>query len=99
MPAFVIGKDHRVIHWNRALEKLSGIPATQIMGTRQHWRAFYQGERPCMADLLIEGKLNKIPQWYAGKFRKSDLIEDAFEATDFFPISKRAAVGCTSRLP
>jgi len=27
IPAFVIGKDHRVIYWNRALSELSGIRA------------------------------------------------------------------------
>ena len=85
IPAFVIGKDHRVIYWNRALEKLSNIPAKEIVGTRQHWKAFYGTERPCMADLLVDSALAKIPKWYSGKYRKSDLIEEAYEATDFFP--------------
>ena len=85
IPAFVIGKDHRVIYWNRALEKLSNIPANEVVGTHQHWRAFYGKERPCMADLLVDSALEKIPKWYSGKYRKSDLIEEAYEATDFFP--------------
>jgi signal transduction histidine kinase/ribosomal protein L39E len=85
IPAFVIGKDRRLIYWNRALEELSGIRAKDIIGTREHWRAFYKKKRPCMADLLIEGKVDKIPQWYAGKYTKSKLIDEAFEATDFFP--------------
>jgi PAS domain S-box-containing protein len=85
IPAFVIGKDHRVIYWNRALEKLSNIPAREVVGTRQQWRAFYAEERPCMADLLVDGAMEKVPQWYAGKYQKSDLLEDAYEATDFFP--------------
>jgi len=85
IPAFVIGKDRRVIYWNRALEELSGIAAKKVIGTREHWRAFYNKKRPCMADLLIEGKLDKIPEWYAGKYSKSSLIDEAFEATDFFP--------------
>jgi len=85
IPAFVIGKDHRVIYWNGALEKLSNIPAREVVGTRQQWRAFYAEERPCMADLLVDGAMEKVPQWYAGKYRKSELLEDAYEATDFFP--------------
>ncbi|MCX5828500.1 MAG: PAS domain-containing protein [Deltaproteobacteria bacterium] len=83
--AFVIGKDHKVIYWNRALEKLSSIPAADVVGTNQQWKAFYSKERPCMADLLVDSALEKIPKWYSGKYQKSDLIEDAFEATDFFP--------------
>ncbi len=85
IPMFVIGKDRRVIYWNRALEELSGIRAKEVIGTREHWRAFYKKKRPCMADLLIEGKVDRIPEWYAGKYSKSKLIDEAFEATDFFP--------------
>jgi PAS domain-containing protein len=85
IPAFVIGKDHKVILWNRALEKLSKIPAEDMIGTDQHWRAFYAEERPCMADLLVDSAVKNISKWYSGKYRKFDVAEDAFEATDFFP--------------
>ena len=61
------------------------IPAEEIIGTDQHWRAFYAKERPCMADLLVDSAEEKVPKWYSGKYQKSDLIEDAYEATDFFP--------------
>jgi len=74
-----------VIQWNEALEKYSGISAQEVLGTSQQWRAFYPQERPCMADLLVEGQVEKIPQWYSGKFTISPLIGDAYEATDFFP--------------
>jgi PAS domain-containing protein len=85
IPAFVIGKDHKVILWNRALEKLSKIPAEEMIGTNNHWRAFYAKERPCMADLLVDSAVKNISRWYSGKYRKFDVAEDAFEATDFFP--------------
>ena len=85
IPAFVIGRDHRVIYWNRALEELSGIRAEEVIKTRQHWRAFYSAERPCMADLLVDESPETIDRWYAGKFIKSTLIDEAYEATDFFP--------------
>ncbi|MCX5856244.1 MAG: PAS domain S-box protein [Deltaproteobacteria bacterium] len=85
IPAFVIGKDHRVIYWNRALEELSGINAEEVIGTTHYWRAFYSKERPCMADLLVDQSLEAIPQWYFEKYLKSRLLDDAYEATDFFP--------------
>jgi PAS domain S-box-containing protein len=85
IPAFVIGRDHKVIYWNRALEELSGIKAENVIGTRQHWRAFYESKRPCMADLLVAEAKEGIEKWYEGKCRKSNLIDDAYEATDFFP--------------
>ena len=85
IPQFVIDSNHKVIHWNTALERYSGIKAEDVIGTNQQWKAFYPSERPCMADLLVEGKREKIPQWYEGKYAKSTLNEDAYEATDFFP--------------
>ena len=85
IPAFVIGKDHRILYWNRALEQLSKIPMSEVVGTNQQWRAFYAEPRPCMADLLVDGVADRIPKWYEGKYHKSDLLEEAFEATDFFP--------------
>ena len=85
IPAFIIGKDHLIIYWNKALEELSGIKAEEVVGTGQQWRAFYKTERPSMADLLVDGFQKEIPHWYAGKFIKSKLIDGAYEATDFFP--------------
>jgi PAS domain S-box-containing protein len=85
IPTFVIDHDHRVIYWNRALEELSGIKAKDVVGTRQQWRAFYGSERPCMADLLVDESPETVPRWYTGKFIKSKLIDEAYEATDFFP--------------
>jgi len=38
-----------------------------------------------MADLLVDGKIGDIPQWYPGKYRASDLTDGAFEAVDYFP--------------
>ena len=85
IPKFVIDRDHHVIHWNKALEGYSGISEKEIIGTKQHWRAFYKAERPCLADLLLDGAVEKIPGWYAGKYSTSKCIDGAYEATDFFP--------------
>ena len=56
IPTFVIGRDHNVIYWNHALTKITGISSQEIVGTSEHWRAFYDRKRPCIADLLIDGK-------------------------------------------
>ena len=82
---FVIGKDHKVLHWNRALELLSGIQGQEVVGTDNHWRAFFEHPRPCMADLLVDEDITGIESWYAGKYKRSHLTRGAVEATDFFP--------------
>lgn len=85
IPTFVIGNDHRVMYWNKALEELSRIKADKVIGTKEHWRAFYNSARPCLADLLIDGKEEAIPDWYSGEYSRSKLLDEAYEATGFFP--------------
>ncbi len=85
IPTFVIGKDHRVIYWNKALEELSGIKAEEVIGTTDSYRSFYSEKRPALADLMVDQALEAIPRWYFEKYTKSSLLDEAYEATDFFP--------------
>ena len=85
IPQFVIDKDHRVISWNKALEEYSGVRAQEVLGTTDTWKALYDTARPIMADLLVDGSVDKLSEWYAGRFRPSKYVEEAFEGTDFFP--------------
>jgi PAS domain S-box-containing protein len=85
IPAFVISKDHKVIYWNRALQALSNIRPSEVLGTNQQWRAFYKNQRPCLADLILDGKTGHIAELYSEKLSKSKLLEDAYEVTQFFP--------------
>ncbi len=93
IPTFVIKKDHNVLYWNKSLEALSGIKVKDMMGTKQHWKAFYRAERPCMADLIVDETLESAPNWYSGKFSKSPLLKEAYEATEFFPQLKSGNSG------
>lgn len=64
VPTFVLDSEHRVMIWNRACEQLSGVPAEQVMGTRDHWRAFYAAPRPCLADLVLSGESDSADELY-----------------------------------
>ncbi len=55
VPAFALGVDGRVIIWNRACERLTGLRASDVIGTKEHWRGFYDSPRPCLADLVLNG--------------------------------------------
>ena len=82
---FVIDRDHRVISWNRALEKYSGIAAHDVIGTSNHWMAFFEDERPLIADILVDRDLDLLHVWYRDTIHQSDLIEGAYETTSFYP--------------
>jgi signal transduction histidine kinase len=85
IPAFVISKDHKVTYWNRALQSLSNIKPSEVLGTDQHWRAFYKNQRPCLADLILDDRTSELEKFYANRWSKSKLLEGAYEVTQFFP--------------
>ena len=85
VPQFVIGRNHKVLCWNKALEECVGCPAESIIGTDQHWKAFYGKERPCLADLVLDGDNKAVHQWHEGHCNKSKLLDGAYEETGFFP--------------
>jgi PAS domain S-box-containing protein len=83
---FAINKQHKVTHWNIALESLSGRRKEEMVGTDKHWMAFYSKKRAVMADLIVDGSSTaEIEQHYRDKGKKSSLIDAAYEAQDFFP--------------
>ncbi len=84
IPSFVINKQHKVTHWNTAIESLSSIKKEEIIGTDEQWKAFYPKKRPSMADLIVDGaSVNEVKTYYT-ECRKSHLIDGAYEAEDFF---------------
>ncbi|PKN19680.1 MAG: hypothetical protein CVU71_04715 [Deltaproteobacteria bacterium HGW-Deltaproteobacteria-6] len=85
IPTFVISTDHKILHWNKALEGLSSIKANQVIGTDQQWRAFYSSPRSCMADLILKDKISNSSSLYSGVVTKSKVLRDAYEVTQFFP--------------
>jgi len=86
VPAFVIDSNHIITHWNKACENLTGVSANEVIGTQKQWLAFYSAERPVMADLIADNMPEEeVVRYFGGKYRKSLLIEGAYEAEGFLP--------------
>jgi PAS domain S-box-containing protein len=60
LPQFVIDREHRVISWNRALEEYSGFKEAEVKGKRVPWKVLYDTERPVLADLLVDEKIEQL---------------------------------------
>ncbi len=85
IPTFVLDKDHVVTHWNKALEKLTGVRAATMVGTTRPSTPFWGEERPTMADVILDQiSEDEIKKLYGEQWRKSALIEEAYEAEVFF---------------
>ena len=65
MPTFVLDTRCQVVIWNKACERLTGIPAAEVIQTSDHWRGFYDTPRPCLADLVAQGRFQDISSLYA----------------------------------
>lgn len=86
VPTFVIDANHVVTHWNSACAIVTGVPAIKMVGSRRAWTAFYDEERPVLADLIVDGAIDgRIDAYYHGRFRPAKVIPGAYEAEDFFP--------------
>lgn len=86
VPTFAIDTAHVVTHWNRACEHLLGHSKEAMIGTDNHWQAFYGHRRPLLADLIVAGLDNELDMHYQKKWWVSTLIPGACEAEDFFPL-------------
>ncbi|OAF15338.1 sensor domain-containing diguanylate cyclase [Bradyrhizobium neotropicale] len=65
VPTFVIDPKRRVVIWNRACERLTGVAASEVIGTTKHWQAFYGTKRPCLADLVALDRPEQLPEFYS----------------------------------
>lgn len=89
VPIFVIDSEHKINHWNNAMEALTGFRKKEMLGTGYQWLAFYPDKRPVLADLIIDGAdEEKIFEIYGEKIKKSPLIASAYEGVDFFSTEK-----------
>ena len=85
IPTFVIDRSHRITHWNTALERLTGLPARDMVGTDRQWSPFYAHKRPTMADFIVDQTdETEIGQFYDENWSRSALIRGAFQAEGFF---------------
>jgi len=86
IPIFVVGKDHKITHFNQALEELTGFSSEKMVGTNHQWKSFYSKKRPVMADLIIDKSSDwDILEHYEFRFDLNTSREELFAATDFFP--------------
>jgi len=76
----VLDTKGRVIIWNKAMEKMTGIPATEIIGKGSHAHAvpFYGEARPQLIDLTLADN-EEIASRYSHIIREEDtLVSEVF---------------------
>ncbi|MGQ9688562.1 MAG: PAS domain S-box protein [Desulfobaccales bacterium] len=86
IPTFVIDRNHCILYWNRACEKLTGLAREEMVGSYRYCLPFYSHEGPSMASLVVEQNFKALQTVFGVKEvkRAPDLLV-AFEAYEYFP--------------
>ena len=86
IPMLAINKDHKIIHFNKACEILTGFSQEDMMGSDNQWKAFYSKKRPIMADLIVDRASEaEIIKHYGFKYKRLKRENERYSAEDFFP--------------
>jgi len=88
LPVAVLAIDsaHRVTFWNTQLELITGVKASEVVGTTETWRGIYPTPRPCLADLVVDLLPSaELQRLYEGKLQRSTIVTNAVEGEDYFP--------------
>ena len=72
VPAFVLDDQCRVLVWNQPCERLTGIAAKDVIGTKEHWRGFYDEPRPCLADLVVQNRVEQSAELYTVRHKTAE---------------------------
>lgn len=83
VPTFVLNPRHQVLVWNKACEELTGMRASDVIGTDDHWKAFYETKRPCLSDVIIEDNIEDLPNLYQ-VYSESDIISHGLHGEGWF---------------
>jgi len=86
VPAFVLDERGRVSYWNAACERLTGVPSRDMMGATEAWRAFYEAPRPLLADLVMDGRVDRVGlEIYGTGLKRSASDPRAWQFEGYFP--------------
>lgn len=81
VPSFVIDMDHRVVHWNRSCEFITGVSREYVLDKPLNISALGWGEKMlALAELILRMSDEEILEKYK-HIRKNDTYSEAFEVT------------------
>lgn len=81
---FVLNPQHKVVFWNKACEELTGMPAFEMIGTDNQWKAFYPQKRQVLADIIIDSNVEDMPALYSA-YAPPVLAENGLHSEGWFP--------------
>lgn len=87
VPTFVLNAMGDVIIWNKACEELTGLAADEVIGTKNHWQAFYESPRACLADIIVQDRTEELSALYTAHSEPGE-IHQALRAENWCVMPK-----------
>lgn len=82
---FMVDANHKVLHWNRACEQLTGVKREEILGTADVWKVFQRPPGVSLADVVVDQDWDRLRRIYGGeRLRRGRLSDEAWEAEAHF---------------
>lgn len=82
-PTLVVDANHRILIWNRACEDMTGVFASEMLGRSDTWKAFYRDERPVLADLVVDGRIEEAKERYSS-FERCRFLPEGLQAEGWY---------------
>jgi PAS domain-containing protein len=82
VPTFLIDRSHRVVQWNSACQKLTGLSAGDVLG-KGVWEGFSVGDGKSLADMVLDNPLIVEEQFADAILSRSE--SGCFELEIFLP--------------
>ena len=89
IPTFALDAHGKVILWNRACERLTGVPSYEVLGTSDHGICFYAQRRPTLADLWIQGRSDELDTLYGQQIVYADDHDQTLRVANWCDMPRR----------
>jgi len=80
---FVLDPKHTIQLWNKACEELTGVPASEMIGTGNQWKPFYDHQRATLADIVISKDFDSAAPLYS-RVERSSLVANGLHAEGWY---------------
>jgi len=98
IPQFVIDSSRKIIYWNTAIAELTGISSENAEGRPYQSEAFYDDNRPSMAELVLLKDEEELEKLFGKNLSKNSGNQYSFKAKTFLPKQNRWVLVTSSQI-
>lgn len=67
-----LDKAHVVARWDAGAERMTGLAAAEMIGSRKHWRAFFPKQQPVLADWFLDNDFEAATAYHQANLQRME---------------------------